>query len=160
MYIVRSFLILLTVLALCSSGWAQGGGSGCYICQTATDNSCDTWGRDCSTVTFTAPCNAAVTLYCDIISCSGDCEDCRVNAKLSKTNSVVLAQCSTNNEEDCTPAPDFDCDETGSGATLQQGTSYTIEVCLMPCFFHTCNDCSGCTARAWVRTAELPYTCP
>lgn len=160
---MKTFVAIVLLLDLCAAIVAQqgeGGGGGCYVCVVVTDNSCDGTGTACSGELFTASCDATVTLYCDLISCIGDCADCRVNAKLSRVGSGVIAECSTNNEEDCTPEPDFDCDQTGSAASLQQGTDYKLDVCLMPCFYHSCPDCIGCVARGWVRTASVPYTCP
>ncbi len=158
---MKSFLILLTVMALCSFGWAQGDGNG-PLCTDAVngpdDNTCNSFTSDCdvsdhgcSVSVFTASCTGDYDIDAWLTT-TGTNVDCKVCVRVKKHNTTtVMGQC----------VLDY-CAEgamrktCSAAAELIVGEEYDIVVCLTYCEDWTScvNHCAAATAHGCVRYAQ------
>ncbi len=133
--------------ALCVCGYAVADCGSLCVCATdatcAGESGCDAGTADCAGTAFTIDCFSGAVVKFELYLDCADCEHCIacasiVNHSTGGTVSIIQAGCDN-----------LGCNTTPVTLTLSAG-SYKIYACLRRCTGDTCEDCSGCTAKARV----------
>ncbi len=145
---MKHFMFVLAVVCMCCANVIAQ--ESCEACLCVADNTCDNnacWDEDsgCATLIFTCNCSGnyylKAKLFCSSSSTCGLCYAC---AELFSGTGTHINSWHTN----CEPG---DCEDIlPTTVSLTYGLEYKLKVCLRKCPGEICEECYGCTARAYL----------
>ena len=144
---MKSLLLILFSLTLCTALWAQGDAPDCTTCVQLTDATCTEQlncdlGEDCTSTYFAVPCDGTYKLRAEMYCTSVGCQYCVACIHIYD-GTQWIASVHTPCNSTCT---------VENNVVLEEGIRYTLYVCLRSCASSNCLDrCTTCTARGRVQ---------